>query len=178
MFQIVCSDLFQLAVEAIVNPANRQAHLGWGSHVSEQIQARAGAQVQEERNRFGTIELGDAVQTSAGSFPYRYIIHAAVLDMFDFNPLFLLRLKQRTSDETLRKAVRTSLDVAHRLGVVSVGFSLMGSGIGAMPTETCARLIGEGATAHLFHATGTIQLAVPSESAFATLKTRLPADWF
>ena len=178
MFRLVQSDLFDLPVEAIVNPANRQPELGWGSHVSEQIKARAGDRVQVEREAFGILELGDTVSTSAGTLPFRSILHAAVLDMYDFNPLFLLRLRQRTSDATLRQAMRTSLDLALHLNLRSVGYSLMGSGIGAMPEAKCARIIGENAIAHPVTEKAEILLAIPTDRLFETLRAALPVAWF
>jgi len=77
----------------------------------------------------------------------RNLLHAAVLDKYDFNPLFLLRLRQRTSDETLRRAIASTLARARELGLRSLALSLMGAGIGGMPAEKCARILVEGCRA-------------------------------
>jgi O-acetyl-ADP-ribose deacetylase (regulator of RNase III) len=141
---VLAEGALEAPADALVNPANRQPTLWWGSHVSEAIYRRAGSQVRRERKAHGTIGLGDAVVTSGGLLPFRYIIHAAVLDVWDLNPLFLLRLRQRTSDGVLARAARNSLILADSLPVTGLVFTPMGSGVGAMPLERCARiLLGE-----------------------------------
>lgn len=135
------SSVFDVNADAIVNPANRQPSLWFGSHINERIRKEAGKQVAVERKKKGTIRLGEAVVTSGGNLPFKYIVHAAVLSLYDFNPLFLLRLKQRTSDRVLQEATRNSLSLAAELPVESLVFSPMGAGIGAMPMEKCARIM-------------------------------------
>jgi O-acetyl-ADP-ribose deacetylase (regulator of RNase III) len=140
-------------VDALVVPANKQLTLGWGSHVAEAIAKRSGPTVAAEALRWAEqhlgarpgfgISLGEASVSSGGLLGCRFLIHAAVLDKYDFNPLFLLRLRQRTSDETLRKAVRSSLARAMELEIRSMAFSLMGAGIGGMPAAKCAAILIE-----------------------------------
>ena len=134
-------DLLNCQVEAIVNPANRQSFLGLGSHISDAIRKRGGKQLIQERKQHGAIALGDAVITSGGDLPFRYIIHTAVLDMFDFNPLFLLKLHQRTSDKVLQQATKNALHLALKYKIRSLAFSPMGAGIGAMPMQKCAKVM-------------------------------------
>jgi O-acetyl-ADP-ribose deacetylase (regulator of RNase III) len=76
-----------------------------------------------------------------GNLPVKYIIHAAILELFDFNPLFLLKLKQRTQDEVLKNATINSLKIADKLKIASLAFSPMGAGIGAMKMEKCAKIM-------------------------------------
>ncbi|MGC4120104.1 MAG: macro domain-containing protein [Myxococcales bacterium] len=138
-------------VDALVIPANKQLTLGWGSHLAEAVAKRAGPKVEAEALRWaeehlGTregegIALGEASVSSGGALACRHLVHAAVLDKYDFNPLFLLKLRQRTSDETLRKATRASLARARALGLRSLAFSLMGAGIGGMPAKKCAAIL-------------------------------------
>jgi O-acetyl-ADP-ribose deacetylase (regulator of RNase III) len=139
--EIVNADIFSVKVEAIVNPANKQASLWFGSHINDRIRKTAGKSVIKERKEKGDINLGDAVFTSGGNLPVKYIIHAAILDMFDFNPLFLLKLKQRTKDEVLKNATINSLKIADKLKIASLAFSPMGAGIGAMKMEKCAKIM-------------------------------------
>lgn len=137
-------------VDAIVVPANRQLTLGWGSHLAEAVLERAGRKVEEEALAWAAahgaeagrgIALGEAALSSGGRLAFRNLVHAAVLDKYDFNPLFLLRLRQRTSDATLVAAVHSSVARAREAGLGSLGFSLMGAGIGGMPAKKCARLL-------------------------------------
>lgn len=139
--EIYRGDILSIPSDAIVNPANRQASMWFGSHINEVIRKRGGIKVVEERKEIGDIKLGEAVSTSAGNLPCKYIIHTAILDMYDSNPLFLLKIKQRTSDEVLRNAMINSLDIAKKLKIKSVVYSLMGSGIGAMRVDKCAKIM-------------------------------------
>jgi O-acetyl-ADP-ribose deacetylase (regulator of RNase III) len=74
---------------------------------------------------------------------FTHLIHAAVLDKYDFNPLFLLRLKERTSRETLARAVTASLEAAAAAGLRGLVFTPMGAGIGGMRDERCAEVMLE-----------------------------------
>ena len=139
--EIIKSDIFSVPADAIVNPANRQASLLLGSHVNEKIRKMAGKEVRDERKRKGTVSLGEAVFTKGGNLPFKYIIHAAVLDIFDLNPLFLLKLKHRTSQATLKNAVMNSILVAEKLTIDSMVFTPMGAGIGGMPVRKCAQVM-------------------------------------
>ena len=137
--EIINSDVFSVFADAIVNPANRQASMLLGSHVNEKIRKMGGKEVCNERKRKGAIKLGEAVFTRGGNLPYKYIIHAAVLDIFDLNPLFLLKLKHRTSRSTLKNAVKNSILIAEDLKINSIVFTPMGAGIGGMPVKKCAQ---------------------------------------
>jgi O-acetyl-ADP-ribose deacetylase (regulator of RNase III) len=132
--------------EALVVPANRQLTLGWGSHLAERVKKLGGAGIEAEalKQHPQGVALGDAVLTTAGELEgFTHCIHAAVLDKYDFNPLFLLRLKERTSEATLRAAVRNSLARASEAGLTSVVFTPMGAGIGGMRAGKCARIMVE-----------------------------------
>ncbi len=144
MLEAVQGSLLDLeGIEALVIPANRQLTLGWGTHVAEQVLRRGGREIEEEalRLRPRGIALGEAVVTGPGRLPFRLLIHAAVLDKYDFNPLFLLKIRQRTSDETLARACRASLEACRAQGLASVAFSPMGAGVGGMPIGKCARIM-------------------------------------
>lgn len=57
------------------------------------------------------------------------------------NPLFLLRLKERTSRETLDRATRAALAAVHARGLRTVAFTAMGAGIGGMRDSACAEVM-------------------------------------
>ncbi len=138
---IECTDIFSVDAEGIVNPANRQPTLWLGSHINEIIRKRGGKSVAVERKLKGPMKMGEAVATTAGNLPFKNIIHAAILDFYDFNPLFLLKLKKRTSSDTLRNGIRNALKTAYNLGLKSVVFSPMGAGIGGIGMEECSEII-------------------------------------
>lgn len=151
-YEVVTADATALeGIEALVIPANRQLTLDWGSHVAEAVRAKAGPEPEREalaRHPQG-VALGEAVLTGAGRLTnFRRLIHAAVLDKYDFNPLFLLRLRCRTSPETLRAATRAALAEAVQGGVASLVFTPMGAGIGGMSDARCAEVMGAELRAH------------------------------
>jgi len=135
------TNILSVTVDAIVNPANKQASLWFGSHINELVRKKGGKQIVNDRKEKGEINLGEAVSTHAGNLPYKYVIHAAILDIYDFNPLFLLKIRQRTSDDVLRNATISSLRIADDLKIESVAYSPMGAGIGAMKMEKCANIM-------------------------------------
>jgi O-acetyl-ADP-ribose deacetylase (regulator of RNase III) len=129
---------------ALVIPSNKQLSLGWGSHVAEKVLNRAGREVEREAldGHPRGIEMGEALITSAGAMNnFTHLIHAAVLDKYDLNPLFLFRLKMRTSPECLAKALRSSLQVATLSGLTSLVLTPMGAGIGGMKDGLCASIM-------------------------------------
>lgn len=136
-------DIFDIGADALVVPANVQPDLGWGSHIAERVRKRADPSVLAERQRFGQVALGEVCVTSGEGAGFPYLMHAAVLDKYDLNPLFLLRLKQRTSDRTLRNAVLNAQRSAAEFRLGSVAISAMGAGIGGMNYGKCCRLIFE-----------------------------------
>lgn len=139
--EVVVADIFEVEADALVNPANKQATLWFGSHINERVRKLGGRDVVRERKRKGAVQLGEVVVTGAGRLPFRYIIHAAIMDLYDFNPLFLLKLGRRTSDEVLEKATRSALLAADALAIETVVFPPMAAGIGAMPDAQCAQIM-------------------------------------
>lgn len=138
--------------DALVVPANKQLDLRWGSHIAETVWKHGGPKIEAEArqdaaSRYGSqdggIALGEAVVTWGGLLPVPWLIHAAILDKYDLNLLFLMRLRQRTSSDTLRKAVTASLAIADEIEARTIACSPMGAGIGAMPIDCCARIIRE-----------------------------------
>ena len=73
--------------------------------------------------------------------PFKHLIHAAVLDKFNMNPLIFLKLRQRTSDSTLIEAVCSSLSRADDSNIRSLGFSLLGTDVGGMKKQKCAHIL-------------------------------------
>jgi O-acetyl-ADP-ribose deacetylase (regulator of RNase III) len=149
------------AIAKLSGPAVEAEALRWAE---QHLGARPG---------FG-ISLGEASVSSGGLLGCRFLIHAAVLDKYDFNPLFLLRLRQRTSDETLRKAVRSSLARAMELEIRSMAFSLMGAGIGGMPATKCATILIEEISRS--EAPARVVIAVLEEKEAALVEAQLRPD--
>ena len=133
--EVVQADVTQLAVDAITNAANTQLLHGGG--VAAAIQRAAGPELERESRAKAPIGLGDAVETTAGDMPSRWVIHAATMEM-DFV----------TSAEIIERATRSALGVAERLGCGSLAFVAFGTGVGGFPLDEAASLMVRVAREH------------------------------
>src|SRR4051794_23454480 len=97
------TDITRLDVDAIANAANTQLLHGGG--VAGAIARAGGAAVQDESRARAPIGLGEAVETTAGDMPARWVIHAATME-----------LGGPTSADVIRRATRATLRRADELG--------------------------------------------------------------
>ncbi len=121
-------DITELAVDAIVNAAN--AHLQLGGGVAGAIRTRGGPGIQQECNRIGPIEVGEAVVTGGGSLKASYVIHAV-------GPVN----GEGDEERKLRNAILNSLERATQKGVGSIAFPAISTGIFGFPKQSCARIM-------------------------------------
>jgi O-acetyl-ADP-ribose deacetylase (regulator of RNase III) len=130
------ADITKLEVDAIANAANSELRHGGG--VAGAIVRAGGRSIQDESGRVAPIELGEAVATSAGELPARWVIHAATM-----------HLGGPTSAEIIRKATASTLGVADEVGARSLGLVAFGTGVGGFPVEEAARIEVEEVRRHL-----------------------------
>jgi O-acetyl-ADP-ribose deacetylase (regulator of RNase III) len=78
---ILQGDITSLTTDAIVNAANN--YLWMGAGVAGAIKQKGGKIIEEEAVSQGPIEVGDAVITSGGNLPVKYVIHAAGREVFE-----------------------------------------------------------------------------------------------
>jgi O-acetyl-ADP-ribose deacetylase len=74
-FEIVVGRIETLAVDAVVNAANRQ--LAPGSGVDGALRAAAGPELTKHTSRLPGLDIGEAVITPGFDLPARFIIHTA-----------------------------------------------------------------------------------------------------
>ncbi len=129
-------DLTDADADAIVNAANNDLMLGGG--VAGAIRVKGGPAIQQECDSIGTIPLGEAAITGAGSLRARHVIHAASM-----------RLGEPTSEANLRAATRNSLKRADENSLKTIAFPAIGTGIAGFPIERCAQVMLEEVRAHL-----------------------------
>lgn len=134
-FEVRQADVTRLEVDAIANAANTDLKHGGG--VARAISRAGGEIVQRESNDRAPIGLGDAVATSAGDMPARYVIHAATME-----------LGGPTSADIIAKATRSTLERAEELGCRSLALVAFGTGVGGFPTDEAARLMAETVCGH------------------------------
>jgi len=133
--EVIEGDVTQLEVGAIANAANTDLKHGGG--VAAAISRAGGPEVQRESDERAPIELGEAVETTAGDMPARYVIHAATMV-----------LGGPTSAEIIERATESTLRCAERLGCLSVALVAFGTGVGAFPLIEAAQLMTGVARAH------------------------------
>jgi O-acetyl-ADP-ribose deacetylase (regulator of RNase III) len=120
-------DITQFRTDALVNAANR--HLQPGAGVDGALRAAGGPDITRETDRIGGCATGGAVATTAGRLPARYIIHAVA-------PIW--RGGNEGEPEHLASAYRTAMSVADELGVESIAFPSLGTGIYGYPVQDAA----------------------------------------
>jgi len=129
LIRIAQGDITGFSGDAIVNAANDRLILGSG--VAGAIRKKGGPEIQEECDRHGPIRVGEAAVTGAGRLPVRYVIHAAVLGA------------EPASYSSVRRATRSALDKARQLGLKTVAFPLLGTGVGGLEPEKVAGIMIE-----------------------------------
>ncbi len=122
------ADVTRLEVDAIANAANTQLRHGGG--VAGAISRAGGPAVQRESDDRAPIGLGDAVETTAGDLPSRWVIHAATME-----------LGGPTSAEIIERATASTLAKAEELGCRSLALVAFGTGVGGFPLDEAARLM-------------------------------------
>jgi len=133
--EVIAADVTRLDVDAIANAANTQLMHGGG--VAGAISRAGGPEVQRESDEKAPIELGEAVATTAGEMPARWVIHAATME-----------LGGPTSGPIIEQATRSTLAVAEELGCRSLALVAFGTGVGGFPLDEAARLMVDAARAH------------------------------
>ena len=131
----MAGDVTKLEVDAIANAANTQLMHGGG--VAGAISRAGGPDVQRESDERAPIGLGEAVETTAGDMPARWVIHAATME-----------LGGPTSAEIIERATRSTLDRAEQLGCRSLALVAFGTGVGGFPLDEVARLMVGAAREH------------------------------
>jgi O-acetyl-ADP-ribose deacetylase (regulator of RNase III) len=126
-------------IDAIVNAANTELWLGSG--VAGAIKRKGGPEIEREAISKGPIKLGQAVETSAGRLPNKYVIHAAAMGYRKEDQPVPKRPGTLSSDAIIRDATLNSLAIAERLGCRSIAFPALATGAGGFPVVDCARLM-------------------------------------
>jgi len=129
-------DITQLDTDVIVNAANN--HLWMGAGVAGAIKRAGGAEIEQEAVSKGPILVGEAVVTGAGRLKARYVIHAAAMGQ-----------DLRTDAEKIRAATANSLKQAEELGLKSIAFPALGTGVGGFPYEEAAKVMIQTIREHL-----------------------------
>ena len=128
--KITCrqGDITDSAADAIVNAANN--HLWMGSGVAGAIKRKGGSEIETEAISKGPIPVGEAVATRAGNLRQKYIIHAAAMGQ-----------DLRTDETKIRNGTRNALMRAEELGITSIDFPALGTGVGGFAVSQAAKIM-------------------------------------
>ncbi|MGC9210051.1 MAG: macro domain-containing protein [Acidilobus sp.] len=119
-------DITEEVVDAIVNPANSFMIMGGG--VAGAIKRKGGASIEQEAMSKAPVEVGNAIVTGAGRLKARFVIHAPTMRY----------PASRIGEENVRLATRAALKLAKELGLSSIAFPGMGTGVGGVPYSVAA----------------------------------------
>ena len=102
------------------------------------IARTGGPEIQSESDVKAPIGLGEAVETTAGDLPARWVIHAATME-----------LGGPTSADIIRRATDATLARDDALGAKSLALVAFGTGVGGFSIEDAARIEADAVRAHL-----------------------------
>jgi O-acetyl-ADP-ribose deacetylase (regulator of RNase III) len=134
---LVQGDITEQRVDAVVNAAN--SSLMGGGGVDGAIHRRGGPDILAEcrrlrASRYGRgLPTGQAVATTAGRLPARWVIHTV-------GPVYSA---SEDRSELLASCYRESLRIADELEVTSVAFPAISTGIYGWPLDDGARIAAE-----------------------------------
>jgi len=134
---VITGDITKLEVDAIVNPANSQLIMGGG--VAGAILRAGGDQIQREALRKAPVPIGKAVATTAGKLKAKYVVHAPTMT----HPAM------PTNRENAKLATGAALKCAQQLGIESMAFPGLGTGVGGLNPQEAAKAMVEEMKKHI-----------------------------
>jgi O-acetyl-ADP-ribose deacetylase (regulator of RNase III) len=120
-------DICDLEVDAIVSPATTSLWMSTGT--AGEIKRAGGDAIEFAAIRQAPAALGDAIVTPAGRLAAKVVIHAVSLER-----------DRRTSGPAIDRAARSTMARVRELGLSSVAFPALGTGIGGFPLDEAARI--------------------------------------
>ncbi|RLD15446.1 MAG: macro domain-containing protein [Caldiserica bacterium] len=134
IIQVVRGDITKEEVDAIVNAANK--YLSHGGGVAGAIVRAGGRIIQEESNEIveknGPLNTGDAVITTAGNLPSKYVIHTV-------GPVW----GEGDEERKLKKAILSVLRLATEKKLESISIPAVSCGIFGFPKKKGTKIIYE-----------------------------------
>ena len=133
MISVIKADITTISADAIVNAANTSL-LGGGG-VDGAIHRKGGPQILEEcmqiRNKQGGCAVGEAVITTGGNLPAKYVIHTV-------GPVW--HGGNKNENKLLASAYRNSLQLAEEHHLARIAFPNISTGVYGFPKKPAAEI--------------------------------------
>lgn len=131
--ELIKGDITKIQADTIVNAAN--SSLLGGGGVDGAIHRAGGKQILDEcieiRNRQGKCATGEAVVTTTGNLPAKYVIHT-VGPVWNGN--------EEKGSKLLANCYKNSLKLAESLGIKTIAFPNISTGIYRFPKELAGKI--------------------------------------
>lgn len=136
--KVTQGDITKIRVDAIVNAANEGLRGGGG--VDGAIHRAGGPAIMAECRKIGRCPTGNAVLTTGGNLPAKYVIHTV-------GPVWVGGHKHEA--ELLRNAYDNSLKLAAEHSLKSIAFPSISTGVYGFPIEKACPIALKAALDHL-----------------------------
>ncbi len=134
--ELIKGDITTTEADAIVNAAN--SSLLGGGGVDGAIHRAGGKQILEEciaiRNKQGKCKTGEAVVTTAGNLPAKYVIHTV-------GPVW--NGDEEKCSKLLASCYKNSLRLSESLGLNTIAFPNISTGVYRFPKELAGKIAVE-----------------------------------
>ncbi|MCB9298973.1 MAG: macro domain-containing protein [Lewinellaceae bacterium] len=132
------ADITTVPADAIVSSDDNYLSMGGG--VSQAIRYKAGASIREEIKKHLPMKIGEVAVTSAGNLGARYIFHGITIDFDNW---------EYANEEVVRSIVNKSLELAETLGLKTISFPALGTGVAKFPFQLAAKTMTNAITDYL-----------------------------
>lgn len=129
---VIKGDITTLAVDAIVNAANRSLLVGGG--VDGAIHAKAGRKLEEACRKLNGCAVGEAKMTPGFLLPVKAIIHTVAPQWYD------CQKSEQEKEQLLKNCYVHAYRLAKENDLKTIAFPCLGAGIYQVPIEVSAKV--------------------------------------